>query len=193
MTQIIAASGAHATGKSVTLDAIAARKVKNFIVDDFKISRTVLAKRGQTLEEATATSELTKSYQTDVLKAAHSQLEFIKFCLAGDPIVIVDRSVADIFAYTRLWCERNNIEKEWLVEFKAKCVKMLSMYDKIFVFPIGVFPFVDDGIRAKHDTQEKIHLYTHEFLYDHFGDKSYPVTTVEIEDRADQIIRIIQL
>lgn len=187
-------SGAHGTGKSVTLEAI-----KRIIpldgpmkVDDFKVSRTVLKALGLTLQEATATPESTKDYQTKVLNAAFRHLYLLKILdKQGDQTIhLVDRTVADIYAYTRLWCEKNNIDKQWLAEFKSKCIEMLPTYDKIFLFPHGIFPFVDDGVRAKEDTQERIAHYTHEFLYQHYPHANV-VTAYEIGDRATQIIKII--
>lgn len=193
MTQIIGMSGAHATGKSSTLEAI-----KNHLqsgaesiitVDTFKVSRTVLKASGLSLEEATATSESTKLYQTRVLDAAYRHLYLIKL-LPTETIHLVDRTVADIYAYTRLWCEKNGIESEWLEGFKCKCIEMLPLYDKIFLFPVGVFAYVDDGVRAKEDTQKVIAKYTEEFLHSHYP-QVFVVTESEISNRAKQIMNIV--
>jgi hypothetical protein len=190
-------SGAHGTGKSVTLEAI-----KRIIpldndpvirVDDFKVSRTVLKALGLTLAEATATPESTKNYQLKVLDAAFRHCYLLKILdKQGDTTIhLVDRTVADIYAYTRLWSEKNGIDAEWLAGFKARCVDMLPTYDKIFLFPIGKFAFVDDGIRAKEDTQRSIAAYTEEFLKENFP-SYHVVDAVSIDDRANQITKIIQ-
>jgi len=200
MTKIIGVSGAHGTGKSVAIDKVKELNSKDpyIIVDDFKVSRTVLAELGMTLEEATANAEVTKIYQTMVLrKKIHRDGFSLKLNyphLQHNPLerhFLVDRSVADIYAYTKLWTEKNNIEEKWFTEFEERCIAGMSAYDMILLFPIGVFAFVDDGIRAKEDTQAKHQAYTQEFIEKHA--KSYKIIdAVSIEDRAHQIIQIIK-
>lgn len=199
MTKVIGVSGAHGTGKSVTIDRVKELNSKDpyIIVDDFKVSRTVLSELGMTLPEATANAEVTKIYQSMVLrKKIHRDGFSLKINSTQlEPKVevnyLVDRSVADVYAYTKLWTEKNGIDNKWFAEFEEKCVAGIVAYDMILLFPIGVFAFVDDGIRAKEDTQAKIAAYTQEFIEKYA--KSYKIIdAVSVDDRANQIIQIIK-
>lgn len=198
MSQIIGMSGAHATGKSATLEFIKNNidATGNIKVDDYKVSRSVLKSLGQTLEEATATAELTMSYQTKVLDAARRHNYLLKLLEPQGDVTInlVDRSVADIYAYTRLWSEKNSIDPVWFEKFEAKCAELVSAYDIIFLFPTGKIPFVDDGVRAKEDTQSAVAQYIEEFL-EKYAPCYYELTTTSIEERAEEIestIRILE-
>jgi nicotinamide riboside kinase len=193
-TKVSAMSGAHATGKSATLDIIKGVRVPQIIVDDFKVSRTVLAKLGKTLEEATSTRHSIEKYQNAVLteKIFHDQFDLHNSVhSSANTNFLVDRSPADIYAYAKLWSSKYTMSKSWMTNFMCKCVSLLSAYDKIFLFPVGVFPFVDDGIRAKEDTQKQIAEDIEDFLQ-----KFYPtyhvIKATDVVGRANEIIRIIQ-
>jgi len=195
MTKIIGMSGAHGTGKSATLEYIKNDPIiDNIKVDEYKFSRSVLKSLGQTLEEATATVESTKSYQTKVLDSVRRRNYLLKLLEPqGDVTVnLVDRSVADVYAYTRLWSEKNNIDAEWFEKFEAKCAEMVSAYDIIFLFPTGKIPFVDDGVRAKEDTQASIAQYISEFLAK-YAKRYYVVQSTSIEDRASEIQIVLHM
>lgn len=191
MSKIYAMTGSHGTGKSATIDRIEALQPEGIFIDHIKLSRHVLKKMGLTLEQATATPELAMNYQERVLRAAFIQFQGICFNTRWAPAVVVDRSVVDIYAYTRLWAERNGIDAEWLAKFKSDCIRDLSFYDKIFFFPTGVFPFVDDGVRAKEESQLIIAKYMEEFVQENFP-SYHIVQSTSIDDRANEIIKIIQ-
>jgi hypothetical protein len=186
-------SGAHATGKSATIDEL--RKINNrkLWIDDFKVSRTVLAELGLTLEQATATAELTMDYQSKVLARKiqwDTSRKNIQAFGLNPPSYIVDRSIADVYAYTKLWCIKNNVDGEWFRKFELECINAMSLYDIIFLFPTGKFPFVDDGIRAKEETQAKIATYTEEFIVA-YAKNYHVVESVSLDLRANEIITII--
>jgi nicotinamide riboside kinase len=190
MTKLYGMTGSHGTGKSSTIDFISDRSPTGIRVSNEKLSRHVLNKMGLTLEQATATPELAMNYQERVLHAAFIQYQSICFGNTEGKSIIVDRTVVDIYAYTRLWAEKNGIEAEWLAEFKSDCIRDLGWYDKIFFFPTGVFPFVDDGVRAKEDTQLVIAQYMEEFLKENFP-SYHVIKSSAVDDRANEIIKII--
>lgn len=195
MTKIIGMSGAHGTGKSAVLEYIKNDPILDDIkVDDYKFSRSVLKSLGLTLEEATATVESTKSYQTKVLDSVRRRNYLLKLLEPQGDVTInlTDRSVADVYAYTRLWSEKNGIDAEWFEKFEAKCAEMVAAYDIIFVFPTGKIPFVDDGVRAKEDSQAAIAHYIEYFLTK-YSKKYYVVTSTSIEDRASEVQIAIRL
>ena len=195
MTKIIGMTGAHGTGKSAVLEHIKNDPIlDNIKVDDYKHSRSVLKSLGQTLEEATSTFEGVKSFQTKVLDSVRRRNYLLKLLEAQGDVTthLVDRSVADVYAYTRLWSEKNNIDREWFDAYEAKCAEMVSVYDIIFLFPTGKIPFVDDGIRAKEDTQAEIAQYIEEFLAK-YAKRFYVVQSTSIEDRASEIQIVLHM
>ena len=195
MTKIIGMTGAHGTGKSATLEHIKNDPIiDNIKVDDYKFSRSVLKSLGQTLEEATATVESTMSFQTKVLDSVRRRNHLLKLLEPQGDVTthLVDRSVADVYAYTRLWSEKNGVDREWFEQYEAKCAEMVSAYDIIFVFPTGKIPFVDDGIRAKEDTQAAIAQYIDEFLAK-YAKRFYVVQSTSIEDRASEIQIVLHM
>lgn len=183
-------TGAHGTGKSVTLDRIQEINPSAIYIDPLKIPRTVLARSGLTLEQATATPELAKTHQENILALASQHYDTIT-SFEDNNVMLCDRSVVDYYAYTRLWAEQNGIEQSWVDSFKSKCIDLLKLYDTIFLFPTGVFKFVDDGVRAKEDTQLVIAQYMEEFINENFP-SHHVVQSVSIDDRANEIITIIK-
>lgn len=197
MVQLAGLSGAHGTGKTTVIDYIQNDVVyhekMHVKIDDFKVSRTILAEMGLTLDQATATAELAMEYQTKVLqrKIDHDS-RFTKYEVFGiSPTWVFDRSVADIYAYTRLWTEKNGISLEWFAEFEQKCVAAMALYDIILLFPIGKFDFVDDGIRAKLETQATIAKYIEEFVVAH-AKKYHVIESTSVDLRAHEILRTIK-
>lgn len=192
MIKIVGLTGSHGTGKSVVSNSVKQLSPTGIFSNQISVPRYVLEKMGMTLQQATATPELVKEYQRRILKAAHTQMCSICFNGSAAPSsTIVDRTVVDFYAYARLWAEQNGVDAEWLAEFKSDCIRDLDWYDKIFFFPTGVFPFVDDGVRAKEDTQLVISQYMEEFLIENFP-TYHTIQSTSIEDRANEIIKIIQ-
>jgi nicotinamide riboside kinase len=195
MTKIIGMTGAHGTGKTAVLEYIKNDPIiDNIKVDDYKHSRSVLKALDQTLEEATVAVESTMSFQTKVLDSVRRRNYLLKLLeTQGDVTTnLVDRSVADVYAYTRLWSEKNGIDPVWFEKYEAKCAEMVSAYDIIFVFPTGKIPFIDDGIRAKEDTQAAIAQYIDEFLAK-YAKRYYVVQSTSIEDRASEIQIVLHM
>lgn len=191
MVQLVGFSGAHGTGKSSVIDRIKEKNVPEIFVDEYKISRSVLSSMGLTLEQATSTVDRTKEYQLNVLDAARERIRLIVEEHQFGGTMVVDRTVADIAAYTRIWCEQNRIEKKWYWSYASECASLLENYGEIFVFPTGVFGFEDDGVRAKEDTQLLHEKYLLEFLNVH-GFKYYVVQEKTVQKRAEEIIDILK-
>jgi hypothetical protein len=195
MTKIIGVSGAHCTGKTSTLEAIAKRQSRDpyIVVDDFKASRTVLKELKCTLEQATSTPETMEVYQRLVLDTKlHRDLFTLRNCVhsSAKANFLVDRSPADLNAYAQLWSVKTNHDIAFGADYYGKCREYIAHYDAIIFFPIGVFDFVDDGVRAKFDTQKVINDAIIEFLKRHSN--PFIVTSTTIEDRAGEIIDYIK-
>lgn len=185
--KIIAISGAHGCGKTSVLEELQKQNHQEIFIDDFKVSRTVLAELGLTLEQATKTATLTQKYQKLVLSKKIDRDGVVLPSAVYDPqvrSVFVDRSIADVYAYTRLWVEKNNVDKKWFADFEDMCISTIRMYSKVLLIPIGKFPFVDDGVRAKEETQQIIATYIEEFVKLHCDDYVI-IEPTSIVDRAN--------
>lgn len=172
MSNIIAFSGTHSTGKSTTINDL--RAAQDFYVDDFKVSRFVQKKLGySTLEEAYATPEKLIEFQLEILgqKADHDG-ELIDNPKLKNKIIIVERSLFDIAAYTNLWVKRvlasehtwylPSLYREelrlWSEAFSKKCLVMQSqLYGGIGLFLINEdVAFVREANRADYDSRQWI-------------------------------------
>ncbi len=189
--KIVGISGAHGTGKSTILSELHLRKQRNIIVDDFKVSRTILKELGLTLEQATATVESTKNYQTIVLnKKIKTDMSFTYDTVYQNKTVFVDRTLADIYAYTRHWYEQNNIDEEWFTSFEKKCADNVNaIYENVIILPTGKIPFVVDGVRPDVGIQEKISDYVNYFAEKYINNYVI-IDEVSIEDRVNKFIEL---
>jgi nicotinamide riboside kinase len=75
----------------------------------------------------------------DQKEVSESQKEFI-----------ADRTTIDSFIYALYWLGRNDKFETSLMHYMKRCMQHAAKsYDVIFVFPFGIFPVEDDGIRSK--------------------------------------------
>lgn len=193
MTKIVAFSGAHGTGKTTVLEAIKALNNPKIAVDDFKFSRSILKDLDQTLEEATSTISSTKSFQTRILKKKQERILDLKLdsLYPEAEIILVDRSVADLYAYTALWAEKHTGLTDYLSEYFKACRNFINNYDRIIYFPINKIPFIDDGIRAKKEDQEKVDERIRSFLLIHQAGRYLQSSSVE--DRVDEVLTYLEI
>lgn len=199
MTKIIGISGAHCTGKSSTLDAIAVKQSRDpyIIVDDYKASRSTLKEFKCTLEQVTSNAELMQQFQRHMLSnKLHRDLFTLRNSLhsSAKANFLVDRSPADLYAYASLWADQapsSEIDVAFLPSYATTCFDAIQSYDAIIYFPIGKFEFVDDGVRAKLDTQAGIDTLIKAF-FKIANRPAYEVTSTTVEDRADEIIEFVR-
>ncbi len=189
--KIVGISGAHGTGKSTILAELSLLEPRNIIVDDFKVSRTVLKELGLTLEQATSTIESTKKYQSIVLeKKIKTDRAFSYDTVYQNKTVFVDRTLADVYAYTRHWYEQNNIDKEWFAAYEKKCADHVNeIYENVIILPTGKIPFVADGVRPDFSIQEKIAEYVNYFA-EKYIERYVTLEEVSIEDRVNKFIEL---
>lgn len=151
---IVSISGAQSTGKSTLLD-----NVKNglgYYVDDFKVARHVLAEFEQPLYEILRDVDSTISFQEQILLA---KIEHDRN-LSNDEheFIFVERCPADIYAFAFTWRTYFNNEKydDWLNTYYIKCLQGMYHYDISILIQPGLFDHIDDGVRAKADTQKDV-------------------------------------
>jgi len=70
---------------------------------------------------------------------------------------VSDRTAADLLVYNRMYVQPH-FSEEYAVEFTARCRRVMGTYSHLFLFPLGVLPLEDNGIRtADRRHQEKVH------------------------------------
>jgi|GEM_PF-1252804 hypothetical protein len=172
MSNIIAFSGTHSTGKSTTVNDL--KNQPDFYIDDFKVSRFVQQKLGYAkLEEAYKTPEKLIEFQMEILgqKADHDG-ELLDNPKLKHKTIIVERSLFDIAAYTNLWLKRvlaseynaflpteyREELRKWSEAFSRKCLTMQSwLYGGVALFLINDdVAFVEDPNRADYYSRQWI-------------------------------------
>lgn len=173
MARLVSISGAQSTGKSTLLEAL--KEVDGYYVDDFKVSRATLEKIGKPLYEINQNEKETINYQKLILEAKieHDQ----KLKEMDCQYVFVERCTADIFAYAKTW--KGNFPdgseySNWFdLEYSRECEKAMNLYDIAIFIPTGAFPHVDDGVRARADSQETVSGRIDVFLARHWMKRNF--------------------
>ena len=159
MSKLVSVSGAAGTGKSTLLENLKYR------VSDFRVARGVLNAMKMDLYDILKDPFKTIEFQNEILRWKIQ----VDSNLHEDNEVewtFVERCPADFYAFARTWQPRfNNPEyDEWLEEYYSACFVAMKYYDVAILIPPGHFAHVDDGVRAKADTQDNTHTYLDEFL-----------------------------
>lgn len=159
MSKLVSISGAAGTGKSTLLENLRYR------VDGFRVARAILKKMNMDLY--------------DILKDPIKTMEFqdliLEWKIANDESLhednqvewtFVERCPADFYAFAKTWQPRFNSEEydEWLKEYYDECFAAMKHYDVAILLQPGHFAHVDDGVRAKADTQEDTNFELNQFL-----------------------------
>ena len=159
MSKLVSVSGAAGTGKSTLLENL------RFRVNGFRVARAILKKMKMDLYDILKDPIKTMEFQDLILEWKMANDESLK----EDNEVewtFVERCPADFYAFAKTWQPRfNNPEyDDWLKEYYNECFNAMKCYDVAILIPPGHFAHVDDGVRAKADTQESTHAYLDEFL-----------------------------
>lgn len=192
MARVIGLSGAQGGGKTTLLNALK----EHVYVDDFKVSRAVQAKLGwDSLDRVLDDPVTMKDFQETVLsvKVNHDK------ALSARPeeFVLVERTPADISAYTQLWCWELVSANKWtigqamqfLIPFADNCSRAMEVYDgNIYLPHMDHIKFEEDVHRAdqKHITFVSDSL--DQFL--RLKSRSIPTMTIygrSVEQRVEEV------
>ncbi len=163
MSLVVSVSGAAGTGKSTLL------KNLPWKTDDFKVARHVLQSMGMDLYDILKNEELTIKFQESILSEKIINDE--KLRTLEDEFIFVERCTADFYAFAATWAPRFNSPtfNDWLKDYHVRCFAAMSMYNIAIIIPPGKFAHVDDGVRAKADTQNATHKELDQFLSQRWG------------------------
>ena len=143
---IISISGSQGAGKTTLINAIKERLGDQVKVMERKTVRSVLEDWDITLDEVYADDQLMLKFQHELLKRKQQdELE----CMKDDPnaIWIVERTYADLFAYTTVYAGKHNELSDVLNRYYTECRSAQAVYNMVFYVKGGLFPIEDDGIR----------------------------------------------
>lgn len=98
--RVVAVSGPQGAGKTTLLEGA---KRAGWQVDDFKVSRAVQKEFGwDNLSRVMEHPETLIKFQNRILERYEENVEGLRE-RPGDDIILIERSYADLYAYTKLW------------------------------------------------------------------------------------------
>jgi predicted ATPase len=160
---IIGLSGTHGTGKSTILNGVEAA---GYSVDRTQLSRQAQAALGwDTLAIAQESVENMWALQNTIMAALNNRDYLIEF---EKRRTMVERTPADLWAYTRMWCERLGVN--WLTDERAisyydRCKLWMQRYDIVlFVRQHPDVPFVAEPNRADRESRDYVEYGIEGFL-----------------------------
>lgn len=181
----IAIVGAESSGKSTLIERL------HHLIPDVRVitglSRRVMSESALDLQPATGL-DLSR------LMAFQNRISELRLELETEDNIpfIEDRSSVDSFAYALASCAREDDAQEWLhYYYEDNYLHALYFYHHFFVLPSGVFPVVEDGVRnsLKFNAQMMYYLITGILVAE--GLPFNIITPSSIEDRTDEIIRLL--
>jgi predicted ATPase len=198
MSLVIGLSGAQGAGKSTLLNEL---KGYGYIVDDFKVSRSVQHYLGWT--------ELTRVMESPLSMMEFQELVFTrkyendsKLLAQNKQAILVERTFADLSAYTNLWIWRF-VEAEklaateglaFLQDYNNRCFNaQIKLYGATVLLPLmSHVQFELDPARASSDDAEIVFTNVRRFIERlPVNYKSFTVTAKSTADRADEVHKFI--
>lgn len=201
MAKIVGISGAHGSGKSTVLNAL---KNDGYVVDDFKVSREVQKQLGWDNLDSVMNDIMTmKAFQEEILNQKLRHDSALKQNIDTE-FILVERTFADIAAYSTQWAwkhvDRSNWEVEdaivWLSKFCKNCIDAQKMvYDGLVLLPfMSHMKWQGDPHRASADTVESIFEDILRFCdqRDLLSMKKIRLTEQTVEGRKNEIISFME-
>jgi predicted ATPase len=147
MNYVVGLCGTHGTGKSTILQSV---KAAGFPSNETQLSRKAQAELGwDSLARAQESADNMWKLQNAILSAmAWRDVEI----QVSKKKTIVERTPADTWAYTSMWCNRLGIDvftDRHAVAYRTQCIELARQYAKfVYVPPMDEIPFVADPHRA---------------------------------------------
>lgn len=187
---VIGLCGTHGTGKSTVIKGL---KEVGVHVEDSQLSRTAQKMLGwDSLDRVTESADNLWALQDAILAAMYDRDKRIN---DSKTFTIVDRTPADVYAYTFLWLlkldEIGRENRERHTRFCAQCRHLASNYALHIYFPIREeIPFVAEAQRAKLEDREQHNKHINNFL---MNVSAYEVRSLKPEDRVAEIMSVYEI
>lgn len=179
-TYILAVSGTHGTGKSTVMRGL---DTMNIPVINTQIARTAQRILGwDSLSTAQESVDNMWTLQDMILGLMYDRDQGIN---ENKKLSVVERCPADMWAYTKMWCERLDvdIQSERARLYKQKCRNLMNEYRGVFMlYPSVLVPFQAEANRADLHSRDNVQEDIIEFLRS--GDHTmYPISMADKDQR----------
>lgn len=200
MSMVVGLSGAQGGGKTTLLEGL---KKRGWVVDDFKVSREVQKQLGvSSLTKATEEPYSMMLFQEKILQVKRQRE--LENKSGTEPLVLVERTFADILAYATSWTwdlidQRRWGAKDalpWLVEYTRKCMSaQQECYSGLLLLPLMLHVvWQDDAHRAPKQTADFIFEAIQSFnqTYSRQPAPSLLISAEGVEDRVEQVDKFLR-
>jgi len=185
---VIGLCGSQGTGKTSILSGV---ERENFKVDRSQIARTAQKNLGwDSLSRVEESVENMHALQEAVLNAMYDRDKAIN---DSGTFTLVERTPADVWAYTQVWCDRLHINintDEWVLSYKQKCRNLANAYAHFVHVPItDKVKFVVDPNRADAKSRVDVDSYIKEFILSG-GLNFHELHMTSIVDRVNETVTL---
>lgn len=186
---VIGVSGTHGTGKSSIMKGV---NVAGIDVYNGSLSRTAQASLGwDSLSRVHESVENTWALQNAILDALRARDAEIQ---QSKKYVLVERSPADLWAYTQVWCSRLGIDPktdERAQEYFNKCLLLSDAYCACLIVSMHPeVPFVPDPNRGDLESRESVERHIKSFIIAS-NTPSYAVISTGKNQRVSEVVAIL--
>lgn len=143
------------------------------------------------LDEATRNTESIIRFQSELFRVK-TEHDFALSQRSDVDIIFVERSVADIYAYSHYWlsgCVLEDVQKFLLRHHKDTIRALDNIYSKNVILKPNLIPLVNDGIRPTFE-QDTIHSTMMAFS-GYFDNAFFEIGSISINDRVTDVMKII--
>jgi predicted ATPase len=185
MNYIVGICGTHGTGKSTILQGV---KDFGYPTNETHISRE--AQRALGWDKLSIAGESVSNMwqlQNAILTAMDHRDEQIS---AARTPTIVERTPADVWAYTDMWCYRLGLplDDERVKEYYERCCKMSKRYAKFLVVePNDKIPFVAEANRADLKSRMSVANAINDFIWS----GTLPITLIKSTGRVERVAEAV--
>ena len=191
MGRLVSVSGAAGTGKSTLLENLC------YYVDSFRVARAILKKMDMDLYDILKDPKKTMEFQDLILEWKIANDGHLVEANPDKEWIFVERCPADFYAFAKTWQPKFDSQEynEWLEEYRKACFDAMKHYSVSILIPPGHFDHVDDGVRAKADTQDLTHRELNTFLsmrwmHTNFDKPRFHVHRLQSRDIIDRVMEV---
>lgn len=176
MSYVVGLSGTHGTGKSSIIQGV---KGLGYAVNESQLSRAAQKELGwDKLSRAEESIENMWMLQDAILGAMYDR----DFAISkSKELTFVERTPADVWAYTAMWCERLDIDvhSPRASLYRAQCQKLMQDHYAYFIYvPMtDAVPFKEEPNRADLKSRVFVAKTIEQFLMDAYKPNHFIATT----------------
>ena len=182
MKYLIGLCGTHGTGKSTILQGV---KAAGYAVNEAQLSRTAQKNLGwDTLGRAQESDKNMWALQDAIIDALEARDQAVQ---DSGVFTLVERTPADLWAYTAMWCQRLGIDTatdQRAIDYRARCDRLALNYLRFMVVvPDASIPFQEDPHRADLASRRFVEREIDSFLFR----GAYPTYIIKTTAREHRI------